>query len=104
MSPLGGDAQGPAAPKAVRVRIHGRVQGVWFRAWTEEEARRRRLAGWVRNRRDGTVEAVFAGAPATVDEMVALCRKGPPLAVVTDLDVSPEDAVPTPGFHSLATV
>ena len=53
--------------KAVKVRILGRVQGVWFRAWTAEEATRRGLAGWVRNRRDGSVEAFFAGAAALVD-------------------------------------
>ena len=66
--------------KAVRVVIEGRVQGVWFRGWTAEEARRLNIRGWVRNRRDGAVEAVFAGAAADVDEMVAACRQGPPMA------------------------
>lgn len=59
-----------------RVRISGRVQGVWFRAWTAEEARSRGLAGWVRNRRDGTVEAIFAGPKDAVDEMIGACHRG----------------------------
>jgi acylphosphatase len=69
--------------KALKVRIEGRVQGVWFRAWAVQEASARGLWGWVRNRHDGCVEALFAGPPATVDEMVALCHRGPPAARVT---------------------
>ncbi|MCH6588225.1 MAG: acylphosphatase [Proteobacteria bacterium] len=64
--------------KRVRVVISGRVQGVWFRGWTVDEATARGLSGWVRNRRDGTVEAVFEGAPEAVDAMVEACRTGPP--------------------------
>ena len=70
-----------------RVMIRGRVQGVGFRAWTEHEARRRALEGWVRNRRDGAVEAVFAGPPETVADMIEACRRGPPPARVEALDV-----------------
>jgi acylphosphatase len=70
-----------------RVMIRGRVQGVGFRAWTEHEARRRALEGWVRNRRDGAVEAVFAGPPETVASIIEACRRGPPLARVEALDV-----------------
>lgn len=70
------------AVKAVQVRIEGRVQGVWFRAWTAEQAEKRGLRGWVRNRRDGSVEAVFAGTPEVVDDMVRVCWRGPPLAEV----------------------
>lgn len=103
-SSVGGGERGPATRKTTRVRIHGRVQGVWFRAWTLEEATRLQLDGWVRNRRDGTVEALFCGAPDAVAAMVALCREGPPLAVVTHLDEMSEDEVPAPGFHALATV
>ena len=66
--------------KGVRVVISGRVQGVWFRGWTVDEATARGLSGWVRNRRDGTVEAVFEGAPAAVDAMIEACRSGPPPA------------------------
>ena len=68
---------------AVLVRIQGRVQGVWYRGWTVEEAERRGLRGWVRNRNDGSVEALFIGADRAVAEMVAACRKGPPAARVT---------------------
>jgi acylphosphatase len=64
------------------VVIRGRVQGVGYRAFTEYAALDYGLAGWVRNRRDGAVEAVFAGPPATVAEMVEACRRGPPGARV----------------------
>ena len=60
--------------KRVRVRITGRVQGVGFRYWVEREATDRGLDGWVRNRRDGSVEAVFQGEDASVQSMVRACR------------------------------
>lgn len=60
------------------VIIRGRVQGVGYRAWTEYTAERRQIEGWVRNRRDGSVEAVFAGEAQAVREMIDLCRQGPP--------------------------
>ena len=66
----------------VRVRVSGLVQGVWFRAWTDGRARELGLDGWVRNRADGTVEALFAGPPAAVARMVAVCHEGPPAARV----------------------
>lgn len=66
-------------PRAILlVTIRGRVQGVGYRAWIEYQATASRLEGWVRNRRDGSVEALFAGSPKAVAEMVALCRHGPP--------------------------
>ena len=68
------------------VVIHGVVQGVGFRYWTEDTARRHGVAGWVRNRRDGTVEAVFAGSAGAVAAMIADCRDGPSSARVTRLD------------------
>jgi acylphosphatase len=72
-----------AAPQAIRhVIIRGRVQRVGFRAWTEYTALEQGLEGWVRNRRDGAVEAVFAGPPEVVAEMVEACRAGPPGAHV----------------------
>ena len=72
-----------------RVRIEGRVQGVWFRAWTVEEARARGLRGWVRNRRDGTVEAVFAGPEPVVDEMISACHQGSPASSVSSVTRAP---------------
>jgi acylphosphatase len=60
------------------IMIRGRVQGVGYRAWVDHEARRLGLQGWVRNRREGSVEAVFGGDENTVAEMIASCRKGPP--------------------------
>jgi acylphosphatase len=60
-----------------RVVVHGRVQGVWFRGSTEAEAQAAGLGGWVRNRADGTVEAVFEGAPEAVARLLAFCRQGP---------------------------
>ncbi len=71
------------------VSIRGRVQGVGYRAWTADEARRRGLEGWVRNRRDGSVEAVFAGAENIVADMLAACRRGPVSARVDAVDPSP---------------
>ena len=69
------------------IRIHGLVQGVGFRASLATEARRRRLAGWVRNRRDGTVEALVAGAASEVEALVAWARRGPSAASVTRVEV-----------------
>jgi acylphosphatase len=91
------------ADKAVRVVIEGRVQGVWFRGWTITEATRRGLRGWVRNRMDGTVEALFAGDAAKVDDMVAACRKGPPAARVLNVAVHPADDPGPGGFRQAAT-
>jgi acylphosphatase len=68
------------------VVIRGRVQAVGFRAWTEFTAQRYGLQGWVRNRRDGSVEAIFAGLPQTVEAMLADCRRGPPGARVDALE------------------
>ena len=68
--------------KSVRVRITGRVQGVWFRAWTVQQARRLGLAGWVRNRSDGSVEALLSGPEQRVEEMIRLCGAGPSAARV----------------------
>ncbi len=67
------------------VTIRGRVQGVGYRAWVEYQAETISLEGWVRNRRDGSVEALFAGSAQAVADMVALCRQGPPSALVSDV-------------------
>ncbi len=90
--------------KCVRARIEGRVQGVWYRAWTQQEAVKRGLSGWVRNRSDGTVEAVFKGPADKVDDMIAACRGGPPAAMVTDIFVKTGDDPGGTGFHQKATV
>lgn len=83
--------------KAVKARIRGRVRGVCFRAWTCEEATAKGLKGWVRNRADGTVEAVFAGASEAVDAMLAQCRTGPPAARVDEVETRAVE--PVPAFH-----
>lgn len=67
------------------VTISGRVQGVGYRSWLEQQAQASKLEGWVRNRRDGCVEALFAGPAGVVAEMVALCRHGPPSAHVENV-------------------
>lgn len=69
-----------------RLRIFGRVQGVGYRDWTIQHARRLGLTGWVRNLSDGTVEGVVQGARASVEIMIAACHAGPPLARVTQVD------------------
>lgn len=76
----------------LRVLIHGRVQGVWFRGWMAQEARARGLAGWVRNRRDGTVESVVQGTPQAVEAIIAWAHRGPRSAVVTAVKVADENA------------
>ena len=87
-----------AAPERLRVVISGRVQGVWYRGWVVDEALARGLDGWVRNRRDGSVEAVFQGTPAAVAEMVAACRQGPTMARVAAVDTHPHEDPVAPGF------
>ncbi len=72
-----------------QVTIRGRVQGVGFRYWVEEQAMARDLEGWVRNRRDGSVEALFAGPADVVSEMIALSRRGPPSARVDAVQEQP---------------
>ena len=80
---------------ALRLTITGRVQGVGYRAWVEDRALASKLQGWVRNRRDGSVEALFCGPPGVVSEMVALCRHGPPGARVDNVisETANEDAL-----------
>jgi acylphosphatase len=73
------------------VLIRGTVQGVGFRYWTRRTATARGLQGWVRNRRNGTVEAVFAGAEQAVADMIKLCRRGPDAAWVDSVDEEPAE-------------
>ncbi|KAI9086236.1 hypothetical protein K1719_031690 [Acacia pycnantha] len=89
--------------KTDRVVIKGRVQGVWYRNWTIENATQLGLKGWVRNRKDGSVEALFSGSPEAVQEMEQRCRRGPPDAVVTGLEVFPSQDDPGTGFDRKPT-
>jgi acylphosphatase len=88
---------------AARLRIEGRVQGVAFRAWTVDEASRRGLRGWVRNRRDGSVEALLIGEESAVDEMVAACHRGPRLAAVDRVEREAAADDGSGGFRQLPT-
>jgi acylphosphatase len=84
--------------KRARVVARGRVQGVFFRDSTEREARSAGVAGWVRNRPDGAVEAVFEGDDAAVERMVQFVRRGPGRAQVEDLEVHDEAPEGLGGF------
>ena len=86
---------------AKRLMIRGRVQGVGFRAWAVRRAHELGLDGWVRNRPDGTVEALIAGDTPAVEEMARLCRRGPRMAEVTSIDEDLAEPPPDPGFHQL---
>jgi acylphosphatase len=89
--------------RCVRVRIEGGVQGVGFRYWTERVAGELSLSGWVRNRRDGSVEALFCGAADDVAEMLERCRDGPRAAAVTAVRIEEEGAQACAGFDILPT-
>lgn len=82
-----------------RVVVHGLVQGVFFRDTTRREAKARGVAGWVRNRPDGTVEAVFEGEPDAVAALVEFCRQGPPRARVERLEEREERPEGLTGFE-----
>lgn len=88
-------------PVRRRVIVHGRVQGVSFRAATEAEAAAAGVAGWVRNRRDGSVEAVFEGDAGSVDALVAFCRRGPRHARVERTECFEEPPEALRGFRVL---
>jgi acylphosphatase len=89
---------------AARVIITGRVQGVGYRMWAKREARRLGLRGWVRNRSDGSVEALAVGAAAEIDAFVQACHSGPSMARVAAVrrEAAADDG--TPGFEERATV
>ena len=89
--------------RTVTVRIEGRVQGVYFRAWTYDTARSLGLDGWVRNASDGSVEAVFSGPPASVEEMLRRCAEGPPDAKVSAVTITDEGGAPPSGFKVIAS-
>jgi len=87
-------------PARAHVIVSGRVQGVWFRGTARQEALARGLSGWVRNRPDGTVEAVFEGSRRAVESMVAWCYRGPRLARVESVQVRWEE--PTGEFSTFS--
>jgi acylphosphatase len=89
---------------AKRLRIAGQVQGVGYRAWMVQQATKLGVAGWVRNRRDGTVEALVHGEPAAVEELLRSCRRGPVMAVVELIHEDLAEPEPHPGFRSAPTV
>ncbi|KAL3623348.1 hypothetical protein CASFOL_032164 [Castilleja foliolosa] len=100
------DADNPTSTdaKTVRLEIKGRVQGVFYRNWTIDNAKELGLKGWVRNRRDGSVEALFSGSPDKVQEMEQRCRRGPPDAMVTGLQAFPCTDDPGMTFERKPTV
>jgi acylphosphatase len=83
----------------VQVRIEGRVQGVGYRAWTQRVAAGLGLEGWVRNRRDGSVEAVFQGPETAVADMIARCQTGPSGSAVSRVEVLGEGVGAFSGFE-----
>jgi acylphosphatase len=89
--------------RTVTVRIEGMVQGVFYRAWTERNARELGLDGSVRNSLDGSVEAVFSGPANNVEEMLERCLTGPPDAMVSVVIVLHEGGSVPPGFRVLPT-
>jgi len=94
----------PEELKTVLVRIKGRVQGVWYRGWTVKEAQSRGLSGWVRNRADGSVEALVSGPKGIVVDMLDAFWRGPPSALVTDVRIETASPPEHRGFHEAATM
>lgn len=93
-----------AMPLQARLTITGRVQGVGYRDWVLSHGRRLGLTGWVRNRHDGSVEALIVGEENAVGRMIDACRRGPPAAEVEDIDIDPVDLDVLPeGFQRLPT-
>lgn len=80
------------------------MQGVGFRAWVERRALALGLSGWVRNRYDGAVEALFHGTSRQVADMLRACEQGPPVASITRVDVTEEPGGPHSGFEVRPTV
>ena len=89
--------------RTVTVKIEGRVQGVYYRAWTNETARMLKLEGTVRNMGDGSVEAVFSGPADVVEDMLRRCKDGPNDARVTKVTIMAEGGTVAPGFKVRGT-
>ena len=88
---------------SVRLRILGRVQGVWYRGWAADRARELGLSGWVRNRRDGSVEVLLCGRESRIRAMIDECRQGPPAARVERVIEEAADQPAEGEFHQLPT-
>jgi acylphosphatase len=88
---------------ARHLTIHGLVQGVWYRAWTVETARALGLTGWVRNRVDGSVEALVVGEADVIDRFIALAKNGPPAAQVERIDIDDAADEGLTGFEKRQT-
>lgn len=88
----------------MNIRIEGDVQGCGFRDFAVREAQARKLNGWVRNRSDGSVEAMASGPTKTVEAFIATCIQGPSGSRVTAINLQPVDAPETPGFTRLPSV
>ncbi len=99
-----GSFERPADKIAVRARIRGQVQGVFYRGWTETQATQMGIHGWVRNRLDGTVEALFIGAQADVDDMVMACLDGPRGARVDGVETKDAMGIAPSRFEIKPTV
>jgi acylphosphatase len=89
---------------ATRLIVSGRVQGVGYRAWTVRQARALGLRGWVRNRRDDSVEILAEGEDAALAELAERCRQGPNAARVDNIRTEPAEPVASEGFEELPTV
>ena len=89
---------------ARRIRVQGKVQAVWFRGWAVDQARELGLDGWVRNRVDGSFEAVAAGPAAKVEQLIARCHQGPPASRVDAVIVEDTPGIVAAGFVQKPTV
>ena len=89
---------------ARRILVKGRVQGVFYRAWTVGEAKALGVRGWVRNLKSGAVEIFAIGSADALGRLIALCREGPPAAAVEEVIVESADAEPLESFETRPTV
>lgn len=87
-----------------RLRIHGRVQGVWFRGWAVDVARELGLSGWVRNRHDGSVEILAEGPEEAIEALIERCRQGPSGARVEQVQAEETDEAAPAGFEQRETL
>lgn len=92
------------ANTCLKLRIYGRVQGVSYRDWTVKAAQKLGITGWVRNRTDGTVEALVCGEEAAVGQLIQQCHKGPFLAKVDTIETSETKETASDGFTRRETV